>query len=265
MRAHTAARIALGRSGGSLPTRAQLEFRLAHAHARDAVLAEFDADALGARLQALGGRVMVVESAARDRAEFLQRPDLGRRLAVSSHRALAVSAGRTPRCDLAIIVSDGLSTLAANTQAEPLLAALLPLLRAGGWKLAPLIVARHGRVALQDEIGAILGAQISLMLLGERPGLGNADSLGAYFTYAPTVGRTDADRNCISNIRPGGLPPPAAANKLHALLTHAREFGISGVTLKDETGLGDRPDGLSIGGHEVAAPKLTADDADRRG
>lgn len=235
LRAHTTARIALGRSGGSLPTRAQLDFRLAHARARDAVLAEFDAEALGARLRDLGESVIVVNSAAHDRAEFLQRPDLGRTLADDSRALLTAHAATAPRCDLVVIISDGLSTLAANTQAEPLFATLQKLLRADDWTLAPVIVARHARVALQDEIGEILRARISLMLLGERPGLGSADSLGAYFTYAPSTGRTDADRNCISNIRPGGLSSEDAARKLHALLTQARRRSVSGVALKDET------------------------------
>lgn len=238
LRAHTAARIALGRSGGSLPTRAQLDFRFAHARARDAVLTEFDAEALATRLRALGEPVLVVESSARDRAEFLQRPDHGRRLADASRAALTNHAAAAPRCDLAIVISDGLSTLAVSTQAEPVLAALLPLLRQDGWQLAPLVIARHARVALQDEIGEILRAQISLILIGERPGLGSADSLGAYFTYAPAPGRTDADRNCISNIRSGGLAPKDAARKLHALLTRARHLRVSGVALKDETALG---------------------------
>jgi ethanolamine ammonia-lyase small subunit len=235
MRAHTAARIALGRSGGSLPTRAQLDFRLAHARARDAVLSAFDAEALADRLRVFGHPVLVVCSAAQHRAEFLQRPDLGRSLSADSRAALTAQAANTARCDLAIIVSDGLSTLAAVTQAEPVLAALLPLLTADGWSIAPLIVALHARVALQDEIGEILRAQLSLMLLGERPGLGSADSLGAYFTFSPAPGRTDADRNCISNIRPGGLAPAEAARKLHALLTQSRQLQLSGVALKDET------------------------------
>jgi ethanolamine ammonia-lyase small subunit len=234
LRAHTAARIALGRSGGSLPTRAQLEFRLAHARARDAVHAEFDPQVLGARLAALDEPILIVASAAQDRAEFLRRPDFGRRLADESRAMLTSHAVQAPSCELAIVISDGLSTLAANSQAEPLLTALLPLLHADRWTLAPLIVARHARVALQDEIGEILRAQFSLMLLGERPGLGSADSLGAYFTYAPGPSRTDADRNCISNVRPGGLAPENAARKLHSLLTQARRLRISGVTLKDD-------------------------------
>lgn len=242
LRAHTAARIALGRSGGSLPTQALLDFRLAHARARDAVLAEFDAEALGARLRVLGEPVIVVDSAAHDRAAFLQRPDLGRALADDSRALLTTHAATASRCDLVIIVSDGLSTLAANNQAEPLLATLQKLLRVDEWALAPIIIARHARVALQDEIGEIFRARISLILLGERPGLGSADSLGAYFTHKPSLGRSDADRNCISNIRSGGLSPADAARKLYSLLTQSRRLGVSGVALKDESALRTGPE-----------------------
>jgi ethanolamine ammonia-lyase small subunit len=231
----TAARIALGRSGGSVPTREQLDFRLAHARARDAVHSFFDPDALREKLEAQGTPAMIVHSAARDRAEYLQRPDLGRILASESRELLVKeAAAQTAPCDLAIIVSDGLSTLAATTQSEPLLAALLPQVRALGWTLAPIVVASHGRVALQDEVGHLFRARISLMLIGERPGLGNADSLGAYFTFGPAPGKTDAERNCISNLRPGGLPPIVAAAKLHYLLKQSRWLGFSGVELKDD-------------------------------
>ena len=232
LRRLTAARIALGRTGGSLPTRETLEFRLAHARARDAVHALFDAPALAERLRALAPEVICVESAAATPAEFLRRPDLGRTLADASRRRLA---GRAEPCDLAIIVADGLSSLAALEQAPPLLAELIPLARRNGWTLAPLVVATRGRVALQDEIGALLGARISLMLLGERPGLSAANSLGAYFTHAPRPGLTDASRNCVSNIRPEGLPPATAARKLFGLLAESSRLGLSGVTLKDET------------------------------
>jgi ethanolamine ammonia-lyase small subunit len=238
LRRLTPARIALGRSGGSLPTRERLDFQLAHARARDAVLSPFDPEELAARLRPLTPEVFVVDTGARDRAEFLRRPDLGRRLARESRTALADAASQLPSFDLAIIVSDGLSTHAVATQCQPLLAALLPLIRGSGWTLAPLIVARHGRVALQDEIGALLKARISVMLLGERPGLGSADSLGVYFTYSPATGRSDADRNCISNIREGGLAIGDAAAKLHYLLGKAFQLGLSGVPLKDDsTGL----------------------------
>jgi ethanolamine ammonia-lyase small subunit len=236
LRRFTSARIALGRSGGSVPTRELLAFRLAHARARDAVLTPFDPLALAGRLEGLGLPVVTVESAACDRTEYLQRPDLGRKLAFHSRTILSEMAAREPACDLAIVVSDGLSTHAANTQCEPLLAALLPLLRERAWSLGPLVVARHARVALQDEVGSFLRARISLMLLGERPGLGSADSLGAYLTFAPAPGKTDAERNCVSNIRSGGLPPAAAAHKLHWLLEEAKRLRLSGVALKDDAG-----------------------------
>lgn len=236
LRRFTSARIALGRSGGSLPTPERLDFQLAHARARDAVLAPFDPEALAQRLGELGQTAQTIESAASDRAEFLQRPDLGRKLSFHSRAVLTELASHTQPFDLAIVVSDGLSTLAANTQAEPLLAALLPLLRASGWSVAPILVARHARVALQDEAGEILRAKISLILLGERPGLGSADSLGAYFTFGPRPGRTDAERNCISNIRLGGLVPAEAAKKLHFLLGESARLGLSGVDLKDTAG-----------------------------
>jgi ethanolamine ammonia-lyase small subunit len=234
LRGLTTARIALGRSGGSLPTRERLDFLLAHARARDAVVSVFDAEEFAARLRVLMPGVLVVNSAAGDRAEFLRRPDLGRRLAAESRKGVSEAASDLAPFDLAIIVSDGLSTQAVATQCEPLLAALLPLARGSGWTLAPVIVARHGRVALQDEIGALLKARLSVMLLGERPGLGSADSLGVYFTYGPAPGRTDADRNCISNIREGGLTAGIAAAKLHGLLARAFQLGLSGVRLKDD-------------------------------
>jgi ethanolamine ammonia-lyase small subunit len=233
LRGLTRARIALGRSGGSLPTRERLDFQLAHARARDAVVARFNTGAFVEQVRGICGRFLVVDSAAGDRAEFLRRPDLGRRLAEESRGALEEEAG--PGFDVAVIVSDGLSTHAVMSQAEPLLVALLPMIRESGWSLAPVVVARHGRVALQDEIGAALGARLTVMLLGERPGLGSADSLGAYFTYKPGSGRTDADRNCISNIRDGGITPAAAAAKLHYLLSRAFHLGLSGVGLKDDS------------------------------
>jgi ethanolamine ammonia-lyase small subunit len=235
LRRLTTARIALGRSGGSLPTRQRLDFQLAHARARDAVHAPFDPEQFAARLRLLTPEVFVVNSAAGDRAKYLQRPDLGRMLAPESRIALTDASAQWPPADLAIIVSDGLSTYAVATQCEPLLAALLPLVRGSAWTLAPLIVARHGRVALQDEIGALLKARISVMLLGERPGLGSADSLGVYFTYGPSAGRSDAERNCISNIREGGLTIPDAAAKLHHLLCKAFQLRLSGVQLKDDS------------------------------
>ena len=247
LRRLSAARIALGRTGGSLPTRELLDFRLAHARARDAVHFPFDAPALAEQLRALADEVICVESAAATTAEFLRRPDLGRTLGDASRARLS---GRVARSDLAIIVSDGLSSRAAVEQGPPLLAELIPLVRARGWTLAPLVVATRGRVALQDEIGALLGARISLMLLGERPGLGAANSLGAYFTHSPRPGLTDASRNCVSNIRGEGLPPAEAAHKLFGLLVASSRLGLSGVQLKDETpvqtALGQRTHGAPL-------------------
>ncbi|BCU77258.1 ethanolamine ammonia-lyase subunit EutC [Luteolibacter sp. LG18] len=234
LRGFTAARIALGRAGGSLPTAPLLDFRLSHARAKDAVLAPFDPLDLAAKLHGLHGHPLVLESRALDRATYLRRPDYGRALSRHSHELLAdVDRG----ADLAIVLSDGLSTRAVMDQAVPLLSALLPLLVKDGWIIAPLCIVRHGRVAIQDEVGGLLGAKLSLMLLGERPGLGSPDSLGAYFTHSPRPGRTDADRNCVSNIRPEGLAPDLAARKLHALLTASYRLGLSGIGLKDDTPL----------------------------
>jgi ethanolamine ammonia-lyase small subunit len=237
LRRFTAARIALGRAGGSLLTEALLDFRLAHARARDAVGSPFDAIGFTEELRALGVEVLCVESKAATQPEFLRRPDLGRRLAAASRAPLKTHARAKSGVpfDLALIVSNGLSSLATTRQAPSLLAALIPLIRQSGWSLAPLIVAANGRVALQDEIGALLGARLSLMLLGERPGLGASDSLGAYFTYGPRPGRTDAERNCVSNIRPEGLPPAEAAHKLFHLIGESFRRRLSGVDLKDET------------------------------
>jgi ethanolamine ammonia-lyase small subunit len=232
----TQARIALGRAGGSLPTGEWLAFKSAHAAARDAVHNEFDAEKAAAEIAALGVKTVVVASAAADRTAYLQRPDLGRRLDEPSRQRLQELASPKPP-DLAIIVSDGLSALAVHRQAAPLLAELLPKLMADAWRLAPVVIARFARVALEDEVGEALGAELALMLLGERPGLGSPDSLGAYLVYGPQRGNTDAQRNCVSNIRPEGLPPAVAAGTLHYLLTEARRRKLSGVHLKDERAL----------------------------
>jgi ethanolamine ammonia-lyase small subunit len=239
LRRFTSARIALGRAGGSMPTRHQLAFQLAHASARDAVWSHFDPDALAAELGKLGHPVLTVESAARDRAEYLQRPDLGRRLAPESRASLVQHLGEGVGVDLAIIVTDGLSALAVTTQSPPFLAELFTLLSHDSWSIAPVIVARHGRVALEDEIGEICRAKISLILIGERPGLGSPDSMGIYFIYSPKPEKTDADRNCVSNIRQGGLPPVEAARKVSHLLSVCRNTTTSGVLLKDDGGGGD--------------------------
>jgi ethanolamine ammonia-lyase small subunit len=230
----TAARIALGRAGASLPTRELLDFGLAHARARDAVLSWFDADQVVRDLQSSGLKTIEVASAAATRDEYLRRPDLGRCLSQESHQQLRAMGEQSPNCDLVMIVSDGLSALAAQRHAAAVIRPLHDRLTSDGWMIAPIVVARFGRVALEDEIGTLLGATIALILLGERPGLGSPDSLGAYFVHSPRPGRIDADRNCVSNIHPGGLSPAGAVDTLHHLLTTSRHRKISGVELKDE-------------------------------
>jgi ethanolamine ammonia-lyase small subunit len=229
----TAARIALGRTGGSLPTRELLDFSLAHARAQDAVHVPFRAEAVVDALAATGLDSLVVSSATGNRETYLRRPDLGRQLDAASRQALQ-SLPRAAPIDLVAIVSDGLSAPAAELHAAPLLSQLVPQLVADGWQIAPVIIVRHGRVAIEDEIGELVEARLALILLGERPGLGSPDSLGAYFVYEPRIGRTDAERNCVSNIRPDGMPVDAAAETLHHLLTQARQRRLSGVALKDE-------------------------------
>ncbi|MEC5408902.1 ethanolamine ammonia-lyase subunit EutC [Paraburkholderia sp. MPAMCS5] len=231
LRQFTNARIALGRAGNSLPTAPLLAFNLSHAQARDAVHHPLDADALHEQLRAQNFNTLDVHSAAPDREHYLRRPDLGRRLAEDSRSALARLSDETP--DVVFVIGDGLSAFAASRQAVPLLQAVTPQL--ADWKIGPVVVARQARVALGDEIGELLHAQLVVMLIGERPGLSSPDSLGIYVTYAPKVGCSDAQRNCISNVRPEGLDYPLAAHKLHYLLTHARRLGLTGVGLKDDS------------------------------
>ncbi len=233
LRRFTAARIALGRAGGSQPTRAVLNFRLAHARARDAVLAPFDLDAVLTPLANAGVAAKPLNTAAADRQSYLLRPDLGRRLDLASAETVDAIAAREGPVDLALIVSDGLAAAAAERHAAATLFALFAGLADTGWKLSPVFVVRLGRVKLQDEIGQRLKARFSLMLLGERPGLGTSDSLGAYFTAGPAPERTDADRNCVSNIRPEGIPPDQAGAKLAWLLKESARSGRSGIHLKD--------------------------------
>jgi ethanolamine ammonia-lyase small subunit len=234
LRNSTPARIALGRAGASLPTHEWLDFKSAHASARQAVHQTFDAEQLAAEVAALGVQVVIADSAAGDRSTFLQRPDLGRRLGADSEQRLREYACANARPDLVITISDGLSALAVHRQAPPLLECLLPRLIGDAWSMAPIVIARFGRVALQDQIGQLIGAQLALMLIGERPGLGSPDSLGAYLVYAPQLGNTDAHRNCVSNIRPEGLPCNAAAETIHYLLSESRRRQLSGIRLKDQ-------------------------------
>jgi ethanolamine ammonia-lyase small subunit len=231
LRALTPARIALGRAGASLPTGAHLDFQLAHARARDAVHDALDVPVLRQALRGVGLDSLAVHSAAADRATYLQRPDLGRRLDPAGRNLLEREGGEV---DAVLVVADGLSSRAAQAHAVPLLATLVPRLVESGWRLAPIIVAEQGRVALGDQIGAALRASLALVLLGERPGLSAPDSLGAYLTWDPRPGRTDAERNCVSNIRPEGLVPALAADKLGYLLLEARRRRVTGIGLKDE-------------------------------
>jgi ethanolamine ammonia-lyase small subunit len=236
LRALTPARIALGRSGAGLPTREVLGFALDHARARDAVHAAFDSKGLAERIEGLGHKTLTVSSVAPDRATYLRRPDLGRRLSGESAALLEARAGRGP-ADLAIVIGDGLSAAAVHAHAAPLLAALAEPVRAAGWRLAPVVLAHQARVALGDEIGLRLGARMAVVLIGERPGLSSPDSLGAYLTFDPRLGRSDAERNCISNIRPAGLSYEAAAFKLAWHVREALRLGLTGVGLKDESDL----------------------------
>lgn len=236
LRQWTPARIGLGRAGGSLPTRALLEFELYHARARDAVHAAMDAEALARELRASGlGEAVVLQSQARDRMEYLLRPDLGRMLSAESRARLSDFANRVGPCELAVVIADGLSAVAPARHAVPLLRELQTV---SGWTNVTMVVANSARVALGDEIGELLGAEAVVVLIGERPGLSSPDSLGVYLTWAPRVGRTDAERNCISNVRPEGLPYAAAARRLAYLLREARMLRLSGVRLKDDSGSG---------------------------
>ena len=228
LRRHTQARIALGRSGVSLPTSKQLAFQLAHAQARDAVHLELDVPALAAREPGCIG----LHSAAATRAIYLQRPDLGRRLDEPSRQRLAQS---EQGMDLALVACDGLSALAIERHAAPFLAALRERLALEAWTVSPLVIVQQGRVAVGDEVGELLQARAVLVLIGERPGLSSPDSLGLYLTWAPKVGLLDDSRNCISNVRPEGMPYAQAAYRLHYLLSQAFARQLSGVGLKEET------------------------------
>jgi ethanolamine ammonia-lyase small subunit len=232
LRSHTPARIALGRAGTSLPTTEVQRFAAAHAQARDAVHVPLEVQGLTATLQGDGWATLAVQSRAATREAYLKRPDWGRRLDEASSQVLQPSSGGA--FDLAIVVADGLSAQAAMRHAPPLLHALRAEL-AGMLRLAPLVIASQARVALGDEVGALLQVRAVLILLGERPGLSSPDSLGAYLTHAPQVGCNDAQRNCISNIRPEGLSSDVAARRIAWLLREALRRRISGVALKDDS------------------------------
>ncbi len=241
----TPARIALGRAGAGLPTAAYLQFSMAHAAARDAVHAPFDAAELGGRIETLGFPVLQIASRAGSREAYLRRPDLGRQLDAPSLRL--VEGAERKGADLVIVVGDGLSSTAVTGNAVPMLAALRPPIERLGLSLGPVVVAREARVALGDEIGERLGAKMVLVLIGERPGLSSPDSLGTYLTFAPRVGRTDAERNCISNIRPGGLPYDLAAFKQAWLIEAAFARRLTGVDLKENSD-------MALAGSAATAP-----------
>lgn len=230
----TSARIAIGRVGTSIPLKQSLEFKLAHAHARDAVYSELDLAKLTNSLMHFELLVLHLHSRITDRRQYLQRPDLGRRLNDASLNELNAYSAKS---DIAIMIVDGLSATAVNENAVGLLDALIPLLVADGLKLAPISLVEQGRVAIGDDIGYGLKAKLSLILIGERPGLSAADSLGAYLTYNPKPGLTDESRNCVSNIRPKGLTYKKAAKKIFYLINEAFKRKLSGVELKDNAGL----------------------------
>ena len=238
LRNSTPARIGLGRCGHGLPTGALLEFQLAHARARDAVHQKFDPEGVAAGLGE--PQTVIVHSQASDRQTYLQRPDLGRQLLeadairlTSGERATEAATG-PPRYEIAFVIADGLSAPATHTHAVPLLQALFPKLP--DWHIAPIVIACQARVALGDEIGALLGASLVAVLIGERPGLSAPDSLGAYLTWQPRQGRQDHERNCISNIRPPtGLTYDQAASRIAWLLLAARHQKLTGVALKDSS------------------------------
>jgi ethanolamine ammonia-lyase small subunit len=244
LRQFTAARIALGRAGVSLPTAPQLVFQLAHAQARDAVHLALDTETLRGELQQAGipgaDACQVLDSAAVDRLTYLQRPDLGRRLSDASRAVLSSAAGTSQApeeriYDLAFVIADGLSSLAIARNAVPFLQAVQQRIASRNWTQAPPTIVRQGRVAIGDEIGSLLRTRLVVVMIGERPGLSSPDSMGLYLSWMPRVGMTDAERNCISNVRPEGMRYDEAAGKLDYLLAEAHRRRLTGVDLKDES------------------------------
>jgi ethanolamine ammonia-lyase small subunit len=252
LRRFTEARISLGRCGVSLPLAESLAFRLAHAQARDAVWQPFRVAELAGELEGAGLECLRLQSAVADRGEYLTRPDKGRRLGDASRELLAaraaggaggadgsasgaalhVAPGAAP--DVVLVVGDGLSSRAVHETAGPLVRRLVPVLRGAGLCVGPVCLVENARVAVADEVGALLGARVAVILIGERPGLTSPNSLGIYLTHGPRPGATDEARNCISNVRPGGLSQEEAVRKLAYLLEESLALGLSGVGLKDK-------------------------------
>jgi ethanolamine ammonia-lyase small subunit len=230
LRRFTPARIGLGRAGSGQLTATSLQFMLDHARARDAVHAALDCEALGQSLRARGSSVAHVHSAASDRTEYLRRPDLGQRLSATGRSVVEASIRGD---DITIVAVDGLSALAVETNLLPVLDCLRPLLVARGRTIGPLVIVEQGRVAIGDEIGQMLDAKLTVVLIGERPGLSTADSLGAYITWRPRIGTMDSSRNCISNIRPAGLSPEEAAAQIIDIIEQAFAHEATGVRLND--------------------------------
>jgi len=232
LRRFTQARIALGHTGHAVPTQALLDFQLAHAEARDAVHFPWDIDAFAGQVRELGEKVLRLDTPVSSRSEYLRRPDLGRVLTEASRTRLGnLTASAT---DVALIVTNGLSSTAVERHGMALLQAIVEGFRARQISIAPVSLVANGRVALADDIGSLLAARVAIIVVGERPGLSAADSLGLYLTHAPRPGNTDAERNCISNVRPPeGLGYADAAAKLLYLTGEALRRGISGVSLKD--------------------------------
>lgn len=230
----TAARIALGRVGDSIPVKEALAFKLAHAHARDAVYSALDIDTLTEQLKILDLQTLNLHSKADSRQLYLQRPDLGR---LPDADTIQIINKNIIPYDICILLGDGLSAAAINNNATSLLVALVPLLKDMKYKLSPICLVQQARVAIADPIAHGLQSKFSLILIGERPGLSSADSIGAYLTYNPKPGLTDESRNCVSNIREGGLSFKLAAEKIFYLIQESFRREISGVALKDNAGL----------------------------
>lgn len=236
LRRYTDARIAQGRTGVSLPTEALLAFQMDHASARDAVHVALQVEPLAEQVMALGVDVLTLHSRAVDRTEYLQRPDFGRRLNEQSVQQLQLYRQKDSRViDVALVIADGLSSLAVQNHAVAMSEAILKRLEGQGQSIGPVTIIRQGRVAIGDEVGELLNAKLLILLVGERPGLSSPDSLGIYYTYQPRVGLTDVSRNCISNVRPAGMSIEAATDKLLWLIEESLRLKCSGVDLKDQS------------------------------
>lgn len=232
----TDARIALGKTGVSIPVAENLQFKMAHAFARDAIYKKMEVESITESLLAMQLSFFQLQSQANSRQQFLQRPDLGKSLLAQSVEKITREDNET-EYDICINIADGLSATAVNQHAIPVLQHLLPLLQSSAFRVAPVCMIEQGRVAISDETGSLLRSKISLILIGERPGLSSPDSLGVYLTFHPQKGNRDAMRNCISNIRPKGLTYAAAAEKIYWLCKESLRLQLSGVVLKDYAGL----------------------------